>query len=345
MIPTADSTASICVDMGTTNTRLWLVQQGAIVDRFTEPLGLRDAARQRSSSIIRDRLASLLATASSRAATLGLRASHILAAGMLTSPLGLCEVPHVSAPAGERELAKALRQFSDPEVADLPIYLVPGVRTGPVSPSLQQLQDTDLMRGEETMIVGLLEAGLLSPNSTFLNLGSHWKAISIDDTGRIASSFTTLSGEFIHVLQTHTVLASALPQGRLEALDPEWLERGRRFERQNGTGRSMFAVRLLEQVFQIAPSALSSFLLGAVVESDLNSMDRLGILNGPIVVAGTGSASEAWCRILESTDRNPTLLSQDTLERCFVAGLIRLFRLSGYDMRNGATRPAHRNRQ
>ena len=36
-----------------------------------------------------------------------LRAGIVLAAGMITSPLGLAEVPHVAAPAGITELASA----------------------------------------------------------------------------------------------------------------------------------------------------------------------------------------------------------------------------------------------
>jgi 2-dehydro-3-deoxygalactonokinase len=324
---TSGMKASICVDMGTTNTRIWIVNNQSIVDRIGERVGLRDASRERNKSVVRDSLAKLISKARLQATTLGLRADYVLAAGMLTSPLGLCEVPHIPAPAGEQELARSVYEFSDPKVTDLPIYLVPGVRSGPHSPALEDLENTDLIRGEETIVVGLLQAGILSPNTTFLHLGSHWKAIAIDENGRIASSFTTLSGEFIHALQTQTVLASALPPGRFEEVDPEWLDRGRRFEYRNGTGRTMFGVRLLEQLFRIGPTALSSFLLGAIVESDLTSMERASALKGPIVITGTGAAPKAWQRILETTGRKSQHLAADIVEQEFVRGLIRLFDL------------------
>lgn len=324
---TSGTKASLCVDMGTTNTRVWIVKNQGIVHRISERVGLRDAAREGNRSIVRDRLAKLISTARSRAVDLGLRADYVLAAGMLTSPLGLCEVPHIPAPAGEHELARSLYEFSDPKVADLPIYLVPGVRTGPHSPALEDLQNTDLIRGEETLVVGLLHAGILGPSTTLLNLGSHWKAIAINENRKITSSFTTLSGEFIHALQTQTVLASALPQGRFEAVDPEWLDRGRRFESRNGIGRTMFSVRLLEQIFRIGPTALSSFLLGAVVESDLISMERAGVLNGSIIVTSAGAASEAWRRILETTGRKSEPLASEIVEQEFARGLVRLFDL------------------
>ncbi len=322
--------ASICVDMGTTNTRVWIVNDQNIVDRIAEPLGLRDAAREPSKPIVRDTLAKLIATACSRAAALGLQPQCVLAAGMLTSPLGWYEVPHLLAPAGEHELATSLYEFSDPPITGLPIVLVPGVRTGPRAPALENLEDlerTDLIRGEETIVVGLLHAGILFPNTTLLNVGSHWKAIAIDENSRIASSFTTLSGEFIHALQTQTVLASALPQGRFASLDPGWLERGRRFETRNGTGRTMFSVRLLEQVFHVDPAALSSFLLGAIVQSDLNAMERANVLKGPIIITGAGAPPQAWHSILETTGRKTTRLTADVLELAFVRGLVRLFHL------------------
>ena len=327
MTATSETTASICVDMGTTNTRVWIVKNQNIVNRISERVGLRDAVREGNKSMVRDTLARLVATARSRAAELELEVDCVLAAGMLTSRLGLCEVPHIVAPAGEEELAGSLYEFSDPRVTDLPMYLVPGVRSGPPSPVLEDLENTDLIRGEETIVVGLVQAGILFPNTTLLNLGSHWKAMAIDENYRIASSFTTLSGEFIHALQLQTVLSSALPRGRFEEMDPEWLDRGRSFESRNGTGRTMFGVRLLEQIFGIGPAALSSFLLGAMVESDLRGMERAGFLKGSISIIGEGAAPEAWQRILETTGRKSEHLAGAVVEQGFARGLVRLLHL------------------
>jgi 2-dehydro-3-deoxygalactonokinase len=327
MTRTHTANATICVDMGTTNTRVWIVNDGNIVERISEQVGLRDAARERNKSLIRDALRTLIAAARARATQRNLQAECMLAAGMLTSPLGLCEVPHIPTPAGERELAQSLHKFTDGEISDLPVYLVPGIRSGPLAPSLEELDQTDLLRGEETVIVGLLQAQILPQNATLLNLGSHWKAIRIDEQCRIASSYTTLSGELIHALQAQTVLASALPQGRFDELDLEWLEGGRRFENGNGIGRSLFSVRLLEQIFHIGPIALSSFLLGAIVESDLRSMEKANHLKDPIVITGAGAAARAWQSILQTTGRASKLCDSEIVEQAFVRGLVRLLNL------------------
>jgi 2-dehydro-3-deoxygalactonokinase len=317
----------ICVDMGTTNTRVWIVKDGNIVDRLVEPIGLRDAARLGTRSLVCDSLRGFIATARENATKLNLRADCVLAAGMLTSSLGLREIPHISAPAGEVELARALQKIPDSDVTNLPLYLVPGIRSGPASPAFEELELTDLIRGEETAVVGLLQDGILKPNTTLLNLGSHWKSISIDEDRRIASSYTTLSGELVHALQTQTILASALPQGRLELLDTDWLERGRQYQIRNSLARTMFSVRLLEQIYGIDQTALSSFLLGAIVESDFRGMQAAKKLEGPVVISGTGAAVRAWKLRLQMASMPHAHCDTEVVERAFVRGLVRLFHL------------------
>src|SRR5262249_44013038 len=134
----------------------------------------------------------------------------VIAAGMITSPLGLVEVPHVTAPAGVNELAASTERHSFPEITDLPVLLIPGVRSGPRPCDPETVGTTDVMRGEETLLIGLNALGLLPPRSTLLNLGSHWKIIKLDPDARISSSVTSMTGELIHTAQMHTILASSV---------------------------------------------------------------------------------------------------------------------------------------
>lgn len=318
----AAGSAVICVDMGSTNTRVWIVYRGKIVERMAEQVGLRDAARERSNAPVRHALHGLIGAAREEAQRIDLRVECVLAAGMLTSPLGLCEVPHILAPAGEEELARNLRKVSKPEVTELPIYLVPGIRSGPCEPGLADLEHVDVLRGEETTAIGLLQARILAENGTLLNIGSHWKAIGIDEQRRIALSYTTLSGEFLHALQTQTVLASALPHGRLEESEEEWIERGRRFEGENGLGRAMFSVRLLEQIYRVGQVEISSFLLGAMIACDLRGMEKH--FKGPIVITGSGAAARAWQKVLVAAGKKSRYCDAEIVEQAFVRGLVRL---------------------
>jgi 2-dehydro-3-deoxygalactonokinase len=235
----------LCMDMGTTNTRVWLVVGNTIVARKSASVGVRESARAGNTSVVHGALKELFSALQTEGQSLGRKPTLILGAGMVTSSLGLLEIDHVLAPAGEEELARSMRQLSNPQITDLPIWLVPGVRTGPAKPEIADLSDVDVIRGEETLCVGLQRLGILGPHSTLLNLGSHWKAITLDEHGRIASSFTTLSGELIHAVQKHTVLSSALPQDRFTELDFHWLEQGRAQQEMSGLSRALFCVRIL----------------------------------------------------------------------------------------------------
>ncbi|MCI0524604.1 MAG: 2-dehydro-3-deoxygalactonokinase, partial [Acidobacteria bacterium] len=196
----------ICVDTGTTNTRVWLTQGDRIIARAQTGVGVRDTARDGSPARLRNALRELIAQVRAEAVNAGLNQSPscVIAAGMITSPLGLAEVPHVRAPAGLNELAASTRRHSFPEITDLPILLIPGVRSGPLRCDPETVGSADVMRGEETLCLGLNALGLLDARSTLLNLGSHWKVIKLDQDARIASSLTSMTGELIHTAQTQT---------------------------------------------------------------------------------------------------------------------------------------------
>src|SRR5215831_7300825 len=217
----AGETCLVCVDAGTTNTRVWLTAGDRVIARAQAGVGVRDTARDGSSERLRGALRELIDQVRGDARDHGFAHSLecVIAAGMITSPLGLAEVPHVPTPAGLNELAAATRRYSFPEITDLPILLVPGARSGPRQCDHETVGTTDVMRGEETLCVGLNALGLLKPQSTLLNLGSHWKVIELDQDARIASSVTSMTGELIHAAQTQTILAGSVPQTRPDIID------------------------------------------------------------------------------------------------------------------------------
>ena len=320
--------AFICVDMGTTNTRVWLVQGEEILARETALVGVRDTARTGSKKIIHSALKDLLGKLQARAKKSGCKPTSVLGGGMITSSLGLLEINHISAPAGERELARSMHCFSNSRITHLPICLVPGVRTGPSRPSLTSFAEIDMIRGEETLCVGLTRLGTLTPRATLLNLGSHWKAITLDGSNRIASSFSTLSGELIHAIQQQTVLSSALPPGRFTELDFHWLEQGRAQQKISGLSRALYCVRILEQKFKLTALQRASFLLGAVVGSDLAAALKNRKLGKKIVITGSGAVTEAWKHFLEAEKRSVFLCDSQMVEEAFLTGLFRLAELS-----------------
>jgi 2-dehydro-3-deoxygalactonokinase len=315
------------VDMGTTNTRVWLGCGEQIVASLSDALGIRDAAREGNQRVRRG-LADLITRLRHEADSNGKTCTPqcIVAAGMIGSNLGLVEVPYVQPPAGIEELTAAAgwHRFSD--ISDLPMLLVPGVRCGPTLADKASISQVDVMRGEETLCAGLVELGLVTPPTIVLNLGSHWKAIQLDPDGKIRSSITSLSGELIHAVQSHTVIAGSLSSQRPERLSPEWIEAGMTEQGRSGLARALFCTRLLDLGRHGSPEDRLAFVVGAFIASDLYALVARDVLTPGARVALVGHAAlgEAWQTALSRMQIAATIVTQQEAETALLGALRRI---------------------
>ncbi|HSE20824.1 MAG TPA: 2-dehydro-3-deoxygalactonokinase [Pyrinomonadaceae bacterium] len=307
---------TICVDMGTTNTRVWLLCGDQIVASSKQAAGVRVSAREGSTGKVKSVLQEMILEVLESAGDVH-QADSIAAAGMITSSLGLKEIPHVLAPAGLSELADAAQWHYFREISNLPFLLVPGVRTATDNNST-----LDVMRGEETLCVGLVESDFIESHSVVLNLGSHWKAIEVDGRGRICSSVTSLSGELIDAARNQTVLASSLPHQFPQELGWKWVERGMSEARLTNLPQTLFRIRLLELDKEGSAEERLAFLVGALVATDLDALIARGVFrNKQIVLMGNRAIGECWRRALEQKSINSLLLSAEETDRAFLKGL------------------------
>lgn len=323
---------AIALDGGTTNTRARLLRDGLVVATSRRPVGVRDTVlsegRTGLATAVRDALHEVLRGAE------GQRPDVIVAAGMLSSEVGLAAVPHVLAPAGPRELARGSILRHLPEVADQPILFVPGVRTPP-SPASEQdgWADADLMRGEECETLGAwllladseperaAEQGrhttLAAPTSRtiFLWPGSHTKAVEVDAMGRIVRSYTSLAGELTGALATHTLLAASLPDGLPDDPDPEAVAAGARLVERSGLGRAAFLVRIAAITESLDAHQRASFLVGAVIADDVAQLVRQPILKAParIWVGGRQPQRSLYAQGLRAHQQAPVFELEDGL--------------------------------
>jgi 2-dehydro-3-deoxygalactonokinase len=245
---------------------------------------------------------------------------RVLAAGMISSPQGLCDVPHLAAPAGVPELAAASREQVLREVSELPFLFVPGVRTSS-RPGADGIAAEDVMRGEETLALGLATLGLLAPGEGLLNLGSHWKLLRLDLEGRVAFSITSIAGELLQAVRTQTILASALPDGALEQADAVQVRRGLREARRAGLSRALFCVRLLELAQETSPAERLAFALGAFIGADLDHLEAALGTGTAVTIAGGEKTGGAWAQALGEAGHPVRSLSAAQAEAGFLAGL------------------------
>jgi 2-dehydro-3-deoxygalactonokinase len=315
------ATRLICVDVGTTNTRAWSLRGAEVVERLEQAVGARDVAREGSSDVLRRALAGLVGQllATLPAAE---KPQCIAGAGMLTSRHGIVEVPYVPAPASVSQLREGVQRLQMPELRGIPLALVPGVQTLQRPGAPAGVPASDVMRGEETLCMGLLQLDRLRAGDALLNLGSHWKLIQIDGEGRVSWSFTSLAGELLHAIRRETVLASALPEGSLAALDAASFEEGMAELRRSGLARAFFCLRLFELAGARTPPQQLSFAIGVLVASDLDAWSRAGLLpRGRVLVVGDDKVGGAWSHALRAASCRPDALSATEVEAGFLAGL------------------------
>lgn len=215
----------------------------------------------------------------------------LIAAGMIGSTQGWREIPYVACPAGLDELAAAVAHQS---AAELPI--VPGMALDGAIP--------DVMRGEETQIVGALALDQsLRDHSLLVLPGTHSKWVRVQDE-RVTAFTTHLTGELFAVLSAHSILGRPAMQAGAAASDApgasEAFDRGVLAVRDNPerslsgllfSTRSLVVGRRLPAEYSL--HYLSGLLLGEEVRSALAGR-RMG--KGRLALIGDGPLCQRYLR-------------------------------------------------
>lgn len=286
----------LALDSGTTRTRVWVLAEGR--EPFvgaSEIVGARDLARTRDREWLARRVHDVAEAALDAADATWGEVEAVVMFGMITSELGLVEVPHLVAPVDSVDLVAAMVEWSD-DALPARVLLVPGVRTDGA-----RLEWSDVMRGEETEVVGLLSLPEVEPPLLYVSSGSHSKFVCVDGDGRIVWSVTTLSGELMWALHKETILADLVAVDA-EDLDPEWVDEGARVTRQAGLTRALFVARVANRLSGVTPGQCSAFLHGAAAETDLRALeaalpDDRG--RATIALRGGGPVRECYRQLLE----------------------------------------------
>lgn len=192
-----------------------------------------------------------------------------LSAGMITSNVGLCEIPHVVAPAGINELAAGMVQQVIPEVSDQPIWFVPGIRNNDGAVAPEHVEKMDVMRGEEVETIGAIAALDIRGSALIIQPGSHSKLIKVDADNRIEDFVTTIAGELLDVITQRTILASSLKHLFANEVETQYLLQGARDCAAVGLACSCFSVRILDMFASLCDNQKANYLLGAVLQTDI----------------------------------------------------------------------------
>ena len=301
----------LTVDGGTTNTRIYLVCDRQVKDTCKLSVGARNGAEALKAAL-REGISRLL----ERNGIGQTDVARIIASGMITSEYGLCELPHLTLPAGTSELHGALceRCFSD--ISDIPWSFVRGVKS--VGECLEM---SDVMRGEETELMGLMES--TQEGGLYVLPGSHSKHISVDREGRIVAFQTMMTGELFAAVMQNTILKDAVDFEHND-LDEVELLHGYSYAVKHGINEALFKTRILKNLFGATREQCYSFLLGCVLCDEVRSILRAG--EQTVVLGGQKQFRMALAFLLKQTcQKRIIMLSDAQVEQSTATGAVRIF--------------------
>jgi 2-dehydro-3-deoxygalactonokinase len=202
------------IDCGTTNTRIYIVSdKKEIVASGSRQIGVRDTSITGSRDALKNGLKELY-NSILKDNNIGVQdISFAIASGMITSEIGLIEIPHLVAPVGIEELSKNIKVVDDPEVLDIgiPVYFVRGVRNDyGENATIMDLRQVDFLRGEEVQCIGILNEIKPELPVNVVVLSSHTKIVHLDRKGRIARCMSTISGQFFNALKEATSVGKSI---------------------------------------------------------------------------------------------------------------------------------------
>ena len=275
----------ITIDGGTTNTRINLVRDGKIEKTIKKSIGARVGIENKE--ILKSEIKKAVNEITKDQAD---RIDRILASGMITSEFGLYDLPLILAPAGIEHLHNGMKETVLPEITNIPFAFIPGVKISDGS-----LENTDIMRGEETEIIGLTEN--LQSGCMYILPGSHSKLIETDDRGRIISFVTALTGEMIFTLSQNTILKDAVDLSQTE-IDEEYLIKGYEYCEEKEINFALFKTRILKNIFLCTDREIYSFFLGVVLRGEIKEIIKSKAQK--IVIGGKAQIKNATAILLRS---------------------------------------------
>ena len=266
----------ITLDTGTTNTRasLWH-RNGRFLGEEKRRAGVRNTAIDGNNSYLKKETALCLRELTEKYSVSFGQVAGVFASGMITSNVGLLEVPHLTAPAGAADFADTVVRAELPELCPVPIYFIRGLKND--LPDWKKLDKMDIMRGEETETLALLQDYPAGTPYVFILPGSHTKFVFVNEKKEITGCLTTLSGELLETVTRNTILADSVERSFVtkETYGKDAVLKGYRAAEEQGFGRAAFSTRIYrmfgnEEERESAWTA--GFLLGTVLWNDVRAL-------------------------------------------------------------------------
>ncbi|WP_322844391.1 2-dehydro-3-deoxygalactonokinase [Pseudomonas sp. B33.4] len=250
----------------------------------------------------------------------------VIACGMVGSAQGWREAAYCETPANVANLGKSLQTVIS--LRGTRVHIVPGV--------IQRSRLPNVMRGEETQVLGVLQNLPVEAGADLLIglPGSHSKWVDVVD-GCITHFDTFMTGEVFAVLSEHSILGRT--QQQVATFDALAFDRGvqvaQSADGELGVLSTLFSARTLGLTGELSPTAQADYLSGLMIGHELAALatvqrrrrDKPDLPS--IILIGNAQLCARYSRALDACGFANVTLAEQATERglwqlALAAGLI-----------------------
>jgi 2-dehydro-3-deoxygalactonokinase len=284
----------IAIDWGTSTFRAYrLSADGGVLDRRGAPLGIMQVEGGAFADALEGQIGDWLTAGD----------TPVVMSGMIGSRQGWVEAPYANCPTGAEQIAAGMCEV---RWGKHRAWIAPGLS------SRDAAGVPDVMRGEETQILGVLDQ---LPASAWICLpGTHSKWVEVRD-GTIVRFATHMTGEVFGLLRSHSILGRMMRDG---PTDLQWFAAGvRRAQDAGGVLHHLFGVRARGLFGELPDEASGSYLSGILIGHELVSARSAA---AGVFLLGAKPLVDLYQHALRQFGREATVLDPDAVVR----GLFRL---------------------
>ena len=289
----------IAIDWGTTSFRAYrLDPAGRIVDTRSAPAGILAVECGQFAAVLEQQAGDWIATGE----------TPVVMSGMIGSRQGWIEVPYAACPAGLDEIAAGMRKVAWERGE---VWIAPGLTCR------DDAGVPDVIRGEETQILGILDR-IGAGRHTICLPGTHSKWVEVENS-RIVRFSTHMTGEAFALFKAHSILGRMMTDGVTDR--NAFADGVRRSANAGGMLHHLFGVRSRGLFGELPDTASASYLSGLLIGHEIHAA---GFSGQPVHLLCTPQLADVYRQALDLLGLESRTLDSDAVTKGLFALASRL---------------------
>ena len=316
----------LCCDWGTSTFRLRLVasQDYSIIAEFLSQNGVASVfkAWQEQKEITRFDFYSFFLKESiqelAKKSTVPLENVPLIVSGMASSSIGMEELSYSEVPFDTLGSTASIKTFENFNGKGS-LLLVSGVKSS-----------EDVMRGEETQLIGLIKLIEIknqgTQNLVFIFPGTHSKHIFVKN-GIIHDFQTFMTGELFNIVKEHSILKDSVESGSesISKTENDAFLKGVEVSSKSSILHNLFTVRTNQLFGTFAKKDNSSYLSGLLIGDEIRQLKQKAFDH--LFVCSGNNLFDYYKLAFDTIfpNENITFIEPEMIDKATIAGQIQLF--------------------